>query len=196
MDEAEAPKRGRPTLLTDEVEERILRAIRAGNFRGTAAQWAGIGERTLRDWMKRGEEDEESREGLFRLRLLEAEQSAEIRMVGLISKAAEKDPKHAQWWLERKHPDRWGRKDRLSLDGRQQLEVTGAQGGPLRAEVSNVHTDEGAARLANVVQLLSKLGALPLDGAALGAGEAADASADEVHPSPAARDAGGVPPSE
>jgi hypothetical protein len=195
MDEAPA-KRGRPTLLTDEVEERILRAIRAGNFRGTAAQWAGIGDRTLRDWLKRGEEDEESREGLFRQRLLEAEQSAEIRMVGLISKAAERDPRHAQWWLERKHPDRWGRKDRISLDARQQLEVTGAQGGPLRAEVTNVHTDEGASRLAGIAQLLGQLGALALPGAAGAAGPDADSEADALHPSPAARDAGRLPPPE
>ena len=41
--------------------------------------------------------------------LLEAKQSAEINMVGLVMKAARDDAKHAEWWLERKFAQRWGR---------------------------------------------------------------------------------------
>jgi transposase len=107
---------GRPTKLTPEVADRICQAVAGGNYREVAAAWAGIGERTLREWMRRGE-DPRSRYHDFRRRVLEAEQAAEIRAVGLIMASAAKDPKHAQWWLQRKHPDRWGRTERLSVRG-------------------------------------------------------------------------------
>jgi len=124
------PRRaGRPTKLTPEVADRICQAIAGGNYREVAAAWAGIGERTLRDWMRRGENPRSVYHD-FRRRVLEAEQAAEIRAVGLIMASAAKDPKHAEWWLQRKHPERWGRKDRL------QTEITGPGGGPIGVDVS------------------------------------------------------------
>lgn len=33
---------GRPTKLTPEVQEKMLVAIRGGNYREVASQWAGI----------------------------------------------------------------------------------------------------------------------------------------------------------
>jgi hypothetical protein len=109
-------KRGRQSLLTDELEERVLSAIRAGNFRNVAAQWAGISLRTFKDWMKKGKLKPASRQGIFCTRVIEAEKGAEMRMVALIMKAATSDAKHAQWWLERKHSARWGRKDTYRHD--------------------------------------------------------------------------------
>lgn len=39
-------------------------------------------------------------------------------MVFLVRRAAHRgDVKAAQWWLERKFPDRWGRRDRHELSG-------------------------------------------------------------------------------
>jgi len=127
-DGEQSPRRaGRPTKLTPEVADKICQAIAGGNYREVAAAWAGIGERTLREWMQRGESPR-SRYHDFRRRVLEAEQAAEIRAVGLIMASAAKDPKHAQWWLQRKHPERWGRKDRL------QAEISGPGGGPVEME--------------------------------------------------------------
>jgi hypothetical protein len=48
------PEDGRPTLLTPELQERIVRVVRAGNYLKTAAQFCGIGESTLRLWLQRG----------------------------------------------------------------------------------------------------------------------------------------------
>jgi len=51
-------KRGRPAgavSLTREIEEQVLRFLRAGAFVRTAAEVAGISERTLREWVARGE---------------------------------------------------------------------------------------------------------------------------------------------
>jgi hypothetical protein len=117
---------GRPTKLNDEVSDRIITSIKAGNFRNTAALWAGVGDRTMRDWMSRGERKPKSPFGSFRRRVIEAEKAAEMRAVALIMKAAAGDAKHAEWWLERKYPQRWGR--------RQRHEITGKNGEAIRTQ--------------------------------------------------------------
>ncbi|MDP2659908.1 MAG: hypothetical protein Q8R28_04180, partial [Dehalococcoidia bacterium] len=100
--------RGRPTKCTPETQAKVVEAIVGGNYREVAAQWAGLGPETITRWMSRNREPYLS----FRHAVLEAEQAAEIRAVALIMKGAAEDPKHAEWWLERKFHERWGRKDR------------------------------------------------------------------------------------
>jgi hypothetical protein len=104
-----AGRRGRPPTLTPEVQKRICAAIRAGNFRDVAAGAAGIPVRTLRDWLRKGRDGTPGPYADFLHAVLEAERAAEIAAVALVLKAAKKDPRHAQWWLERKFPQRWGR---------------------------------------------------------------------------------------
>lgn len=48
------PQGGRPALLTPERQDRIVQAVKAGNYLKVAAQWAGVGESTLRVWLQRG----------------------------------------------------------------------------------------------------------------------------------------------
>lgn len=119
-------KAGRPSVMTPEAVEKLLQALRAGNFRNVAAEWAGISQRVFREWMAKGKDEKAGSFRDFRRRVLEAEKAAEIRAVGLLMKAAEHDAKHASWWLERKFPERWGRKERH--------EVSGAKGGPIQTE--------------------------------------------------------------
>jgi transposase len=110
---------GRPATLTPEKQEKIFTAIRAGNYRDVAARWAGVPLRTFRRWCQRGRK---AKSGVFKEfwhALLEAEQSAEILMVGLVVRAAKINAKHAEWWLERKFPDRWGRERNIKVDVRQ-----------------------------------------------------------------------------
>lgn len=101
-------KVGRPTALTQELSDLICEAVRNGNYRDTAAEWVGITVRTLRSWVRRGKQEPGSAYERFLHALLEAEGAAEIKMVELVCKAAVEDPKHAEWWLERKFPQRWG----------------------------------------------------------------------------------------
>ena len=51
-DAKKSSKGGRPSKLTREVTENICKAIRAGNFFGTACQYAGIDESTGYAWMQ------------------------------------------------------------------------------------------------------------------------------------------------
>lgn len=117
---------GRPSKLTPELQARIVQAINGGNFRCVAAEWAGVSAKSMRAWMAKGAKERSGVHKEFRAAILEAERAAEIRMVALVMKAAADDPKHAEWWLERKCHERWGRKDRK--------EITGAKGGPLKVE--------------------------------------------------------------
>ncbi len=123
---------GRPLKLTPTIQTRICKLIRDGNFRCVAARAAGVGVTTLTTWLARGKRRKTGPYRAFRAALLEAEQEAEIKMVARVVKASAKDAKHAEWWLERKRPDRWGRKDKSKV------ELTGADGKPFQIGLVNM----------------------------------------------------------
>jgi hypothetical protein len=121
---------GRPTKLTAEARNKILGAVSSGATREVAAQAAGIHSDTLRRWERKAEEGDELYAEFFGA-VKDAEGLAEVIMVGRVQKAS-LDPKFwtaAAWWLERKHSDRWGKKEQLAL--------TGEGGGPVRYEDGN-----------------------------------------------------------
>lgn len=103
---------GRPSKLTDERVQRLLTAIQAGNYIETAAEVAGIGKSTFYRWMNADEP--EFRE--FREAVKKAEAEAEARDVGMVRVAARSTWQAAAWWLERKFPERWGRRDRHEVE--------------------------------------------------------------------------------
>ena len=103
-------KPGPKTKLTEEVRQRIIGALRTGNYRLTACAWAGVSYRAFAEWMQRGKEHPDTEHGEFRRAVMEAEKAAEIRAVGLVMRAAEHDPEHAEWWLTHRYPERWSEK--------------------------------------------------------------------------------------
>ena len=117
----------RRTKLTPERQALILDLITAGNYAKTACLSARISEETYYSWLNRGRKDRsESRKTLFSefLESVEmAEAKAEADMVVLIKNAAVNgNVQAAQWYLERKHSDKWGRNDKL------RQEVSGSVG--------------------------------------------------------------------
>lgn len=130
---------GAPTKLTPEVQEAIIRNLAGGCYIETACAVAGIGTSTYYRWMQWAEDGLEPYVG-FRDAVREAEHKAELRALALIMRAGENDPKHLEWWLERKFSDRWGRKDSLKQ------EITGADGAPLQV-ILRQFTDAEAAGL-------------------------------------------------
>jgi hypothetical protein len=60
-----------------------------------------------------------------------------MRCVALVMKAAAEDARHAEWWLERKYPQRWGRKQRH--------EITGKNGEVIRAQAEVADLTEALA---------------------------------------------------
>ena len=93
-----------------EVQEKIVTAIRAGNYAQVAAVYAGIGERTFFRWMELGEEAKAGRYRQFWQAVKAAEGEAEVRAVAIIQRKMPDDWRAAMSYLERKHPKRWGRR--------------------------------------------------------------------------------------
>lgn len=133
-------KVGRPTKLTPEVADRIVAAVAAGNYLETAAAFAGISKATLYKWLTRGARASSGTHRAFVDAIEKALAQAEVRDVSTIARAAtgydveriketitptgqvlretarsrEFVWQAAAWRLERKHPDRWGRRVEVS----------------------------------------------------------------------------------
>lgn len=110
--------------MTPEVQERIVSAIRAGNYLETASAYAGIDQSTLHKWISRSKEPDASAALVeFRQSVERARAEAEVRTVALIQQAASNSWQAAAWYLERSHPKRWAR--------REKVEMSGPEGGPI-----------------------------------------------------------------
>jgi hypothetical protein len=111
------PATGRPSAIgnPDRVGE-FLEAVAAGNYLDTAAHLAGLHKDTVYTWLKRAEQDEEPFK-TFADALKKAEASAEADAVRHVRQAG----KLPQFWaaemtfLERRHPERWGRRTDVDL---------------------------------------------------------------------------------
>ena len=133
-------KEGRPTALTPEVSDIIYNYVANGNYPGTACMAAGLDESTIYKWRNKAalykqwlddnsiytddiEDLPDHDNGLiyyqFFMRLKTAESLAEINHVNNLKAAGAAGP---QFWaasatyLERKHPDRWGKRDAVDVN--------------------------------------------------------------------------------
>lgn len=136
---------GRPTKFTPETRDKILQALRSGNYRETACRYAGISFQTLRNWMLKAEEHDAPPEYVEFVEAIEkAEADAEVADLALIRRAAQDQRDEdgnvvargswqaAAWIRERKNPERWGRREAT------RVEVTGEGGGPIQMEVNHM----------------------------------------------------------
>ena len=112
---------GRHTKLTPEVQDAICANLAEGIYVETACILAGVCKATFYKWKTRGEAGEQPYVD-FVDAVTRAEAEAERRAIAHIQRAGEEDPRHLEWWLERKHSDRWAR--------REKHEVSGPGGGP------------------------------------------------------------------
>lgn len=150
-----------PRKFTPDVALKVIGYIGAGCFIETAAAAAGLNKTTLYEWMKKAERKEEgSTEELraWKLLLDEAEASAEARAVKGIQDAGAAGVWQAfAWFLERKYPQRWGRKDTTLIGN--------PDGSPLAPSAADstdrMNTEQ---RAHEVLALLAKAQAAPSPG--------------------------------
>jgi transposase len=134
----------RPSKRTPQVEEAIIRALKAGSTRVAAAEYVGIDRTQLWRWM--------AQSATFRNAIMRAEAEAEVSCVGVIKKAANEGDWHAALaWLERRRYDEWGRKDRVTIDLRVLVDQIAAAEG--------LTDEEQSAVLAEAERLLRRSGA-------------------------------------
>ncbi len=95
-----------------------------------AAEYVGINKGTYYEWKQRGHDDKAAGKSSiyaeFADAVKKAESHAEARAVTLIQQAMPKNWTAAMTYLERKFPDRWGRRDRT--------EISGPAGGPIQVQ--------------------------------------------------------------
>src|SRR5262245_5825483 len=128
----------RQSKLTLEVKTKIINVLKGGGTECAAFTSAGVGESTFYRWMQLRKGASRGRYREFWEEVRRAQQDAVIRNVMIIQKAAmggevlekttvtkpdgttivreKKAPpawQAATWWLERRHPDDWGRRDRI-----------------------------------------------------------------------------------
>lgn len=111
----------RPSKLTPEVLSTVSSYLAVGSTLEVAASAAGVGTRTLERWLQRARElvdrveqhrRVESRDRVY-LELMEAittrEAEAEVKALATIQKSAlGGDWRAAAWYLEKRHPDKYG----------------------------------------------------------------------------------------
>lgn len=112
--------RGRPSKLTPDVVQRLVKAIEAGNYYEAACAYAGISYGTFRRWMVDGENATRGKYRDFYEAITRAEQTAEVRMVAQWQQHMPMDYRAIRDFLERRFPQRWGKK--LGVDMNQEVQ--------------------------------------------------------------------------
>ena len=140
-------KRGRPTgsnKLTPELQQKIVDAIRMGNYIETAAAFSGISKDTLYRWLRQGREAKRGKFRNFSDAVEKALAESEMRDVAVIATAAKENWQAAAWRLERKFPERWGRRQKVDA----QLEHSGQVSGNDTVVVQQIIDDPNSRELA------------------------------------------------
>ena len=109
------PRPGRPSKLTDDTRERLFNALLGCCTIRDACAYAGIGVTTFEVWKERGEADLKAGKHTEFTKFLKQCQDviemAKPRLILLLSKGAQKDPKLALTILERRYPKEWAHRE-------------------------------------------------------------------------------------
>lgn len=98
----------RPTKFDQPTADVIMKAVAAGLPNETAAELAGVSERTLYEWKRRGKAGEEPFVQIVQ-DIKRGQAEAVVSAMKVIREAAERGTwTAAAWWLERRHPDLYG----------------------------------------------------------------------------------------
>jgi hypothetical protein len=114
---------GRKTKLTEKLIKNAGDLIKLGNYTTTVCQYLGIDQTTWYRWIREGKTARSGLKKQFYQTIKESEAHAEIRNVGILQKAVNDDWHAASWYLERKFPERWGRRDRIDANLNHQGEI-------------------------------------------------------------------------
>lgn len=107
---------GRRSKLTKQLIKNAADLVKLGNYTETACAYLGIGKTSWYRWLQEGEQAKSGLKREFWEAIRQAEAQAEIRNIGKIQTAANDDWKASAWYLERKFPDRWGRKEHIDAN--------------------------------------------------------------------------------
>lgn len=136
----------RVDVLTPEIMARLIELIRAGNYSEVAAASLGIPKVTYYRWREDNED--------FRDAISKAEGEAEVIA---LAELRGPEPTYAPgWYLERKHPDRWGKRAAIVADAEnRELEKQRLKAEIALLEAKKLESDRGEATQPITVMLPS-----------------------------------------
>lgn len=108
--------RGRPAKLTPEVQQRIVTAIAAGNYREPSCTYAGVSIPTFHAWMNKGRQQRRGKYRDFLNAVEGAEAQNEVALVANWRSKTPEDWKAARDMLDRRHSARWAQKVRIQVE--------------------------------------------------------------------------------
>ena len=104
-------------LLDKQITDTLLQAIKLGAFIEHACYYSGINSSTFRSWRSKAEDGVEPYKS-FWSEVTKAEAEGIIRRMARIEKAGLEGNWQADAWvLERKYPEKFGRRDRVQISG-------------------------------------------------------------------------------
>lgn len=106
---------GAKSKLTDEVQQKVVRAIENGNYAKVAAEASGIAETTFYRWMSEGKSAKSGKKREFWESITRAENVAESKIVTQWKKLGEQDWRALMELLQRRYPDRWANTQRIEV---------------------------------------------------------------------------------
>lgn len=116
--------------LTPQVTRDIAQHVRHGNYLETAAAAVGVHKNTLHTWLRRGRQAierawpiKDAEYAAFHRAVHEAMAESEVRTLDRLTQAGAGDWRAHAWRLERRFPDRWGRRQRVEVEGNQDKPV-------------------------------------------------------------------------
>lgn len=137
-------KGGRPD--SEDAVYRVLEGIKAGMSYEGACGVARVTYNTFLNWRKRGEVETAGKYFKFFQELQYAEAIAEAEMLKKLKE--DPDTKWVAWRLERRFPDRWGKKEQVKQ------EISGPEGQPIQVNTNQYdqYSDEELSTLENLLR--------------------------------------------
>lgn len=109
----------RPTKLTTELQKQICTLLSGGNFVETVCDLVGISKDTFYEWVKRGDrgwkQDVDGGYVEFSDAVKKAIAMVEVSSINDLRKGGNGWQAKA-WWLERRHPDKWGNRGKSTVE--------------------------------------------------------------------------------
>ena len=102
-------------LYSPEIVTQITALLKAGITISSACEIVGISRQTYYNWAEKHPE--------FAEKVKKAIAESELRAVKIILDAAKRDWKAAAWFLERRFPDRWGRRDKIEAEQKSHVTI-------------------------------------------------------------------------
>ena len=111
--------------LTPELIEKLIPSIEAGNYIETVCQAHGISRNTYYLWLKKGESAKaKTIYRYFYDMVKDAEARAEQRLIEEWREKLQVSPTNYKDFLERRYPERWGKKDIVKHQGDNENPIT------------------------------------------------------------------------